>query len=86
MPMLYFFYGQECPHCHVMMPTIDKLIDEGFKIEKLETWHNDENAEKLESFDKGLCGGVPFCYNTETNKFLCGSVEEEVVRAWATGN
>lgn len=81
--MLYMFYGTECPHCHTMFPLIDKLSKEGIKIEKLETWHNEENADLLKSFDTGLCGGVPFFYNTETKKFLCGEATEKQLREWA---
>jgi hypothetical protein len=83
--MKYFFYGTECPHCHVMLPIVEKLNEEGMEIEVLETWHNEENAKKLETFDTGLCGGVPFFYNTETKKSLCGQTDEKEVRAWAKG-
>jgi len=81
--MRYFFYGEECPHCHTMMPIMDKLISEGIEISKLETWHNSENATLFETKDKGLCGGVPFCFNDETGKSICGEVSEEETRKWA---
>jgi thiol-disulfide isomerase/thioredoxin len=83
--MLYFFYGEECPHCHEMMPVVDKLIAEGTRITKLETWRIEENAKKLEGVDKGRCGGVPFFYNDENDQFICGSTSEENVRKWAKG-
>ncbi len=79
------FYGKECPHCVTMMPMIDKLIAEGIKIEKFETWHDEKNAAKLETYDRGLCGGVPFFYNTESRQFICGETDEETVRKWAEG-
>lgn len=79
------FYGKECPHCVVMMPLVDKLIAEGTKIEKFETWHNDENAKKMEEYDRGLCGGVPFFYNTESKQFICGDSDEKTLRKWAEG-
>lgn len=66
-----------------MLPIVDKLIEEGIKIEKLETWHDKDNAKKYESFDKGLCGGVPFFYNEKSKKFLCGEATEKEVRDWA---
>ncbi len=84
--MLYMFYGEECPHCHTMMPLVDKLIAEGLPIDKLETWHNDENAKLQKKYDTGLCGGVPFFYNTESKKFICGGSDEDGLRAWALGN
>lgn len=84
--MLYFFYGEECPHCHTMIPIVDKLIEEGIKIEKLETWHNKENAAVLEGKDKGLCGGVPFFINEESGVHICGESDEDTIRKWAKGD
>ncbi len=81
--MLYFFYGEECSHCHTMMPLVDKLIEEGVKIKKFETWHQEENAKLFEEKDKGTCGGVPFFYNDETGASICGEASEEDVRKWA---
>ncbi|MBM5789472.1 hypothetical protein FJZ23_00045 [Candidatus Parcubacteria bacterium] len=81
--MLHYFYGQECPHCHAMMPLVDKLIEEGLPLKKYETWHDKKNAELLEEKDKGACGAVPFFYNDETGKTICGAASEEEVRTWA---
>ena len=83
--MLNFYYGEECPHCHHMMPLIDKLIEEGKDIQKFETWHNEEHASALEKADEGRCGGVPFFHNTETNQTICGATSEVRIRAWADG-
>lgn len=66
-----------------MLPMVEKLNKEGAKIEILETWHNAENAKKLETFDTGLCGGVPFFYNAKSKKVLCGEATEKEVRDWA---
>ncbi len=84
MPLLEF-YGKECSHCIAMMPIVDKLIAEGFKIETFETWHDDKNAKKLEQYDRGLCGGVPFFYNTVSKQFICGEADEAALRKWAEG-
>ncbi len=83
--MLYFYYGEECPHCHHMMPLIDKLIEEGKEIQKKETWHNEEHAQQFEKADNGKCGGVPFFLNTDSGQSICGATTEERVRAWANG-
>jgi thiol-disulfide isomerase/thioredoxin len=83
--MLYFYYGEECPHCHDAMPLVDKLIEEGTKIEKLETWHNEANAKQLEVADGGKCGGVPFFINDESGEWICGATSEEMLRKWASG-
>ena len=80
---LLFFYGEECPHCHKLMPRLDEVESElGVKFERIEVWHNVENAEMWKKFDKGYCGGVPFLYNTATDKWLCGAVETDKVRAF----
>jgi hypothetical protein len=83
--MLYFYYGEECPHCHHMLPFVDKLIQEGTVIEKRETWHNEDNAKHLEKADNGKCGGVPFFLNDESGEWICGATTEEKIRVWAKG-
>ena len=79
------FYGTECTHCHEMMPLVKKLEkDLGVKVVQIETWHNAVNKKKLEStlgYDK--CGGVPFFYNEETGKTICGAVSYEELKKWA---
>lgn len=67
-----------------MDPLIGRLEKEtGAKVEKYEVWHNEENAKKLQEHDKGLCGGVPFFYNTDTKKFICGETSYEKLKEWA---
>ena len=84
--MLLMFYGKECPHCERMEPLVAKLErEEGITVERSEAWHDDANAKKLEELDQGLCGGVPFFYNTETKESLCGEVPYEEVQVWALG-
>jgi thiol-disulfide isomerase/thioredoxin len=80
------FYGETCPHCIEMKPLVEKLEKElGVTVEKYEVWNDEENAKKQTEYDKGLCGGVPFFINTEAKKFLCGSVDEEELKAWMQG-
>src|SRR3989344_6726535 len=82
--MLLFFYGEECSHCHKMLPLVQKLEKEaGINIEKLETWHDEKNQGKLRDCDKQLCGGVPFFFNTESKNFLCGENSYEKLKEWA---
>lgn len=79
------FYGSECGHCLSMMPIVDKLIAEGVAIEKLETWHDEKNAARLADIDRGLCGGVPFFYDTDTKHYICGETDEATLRRWVAG-
>lgn len=84
--MLLEFYGAECAHCKRMAQLVDELEKElKIKIEKFETWHSEENAKKMQEYDLGYCGGVPFFYNTDNEKHLCGEVDYEDLKAWAQG-
>jgi thiol-disulfide isomerase/thioredoxin len=83
--MIHFFYGEECPHCHDMMPIVDKMIAEGIEIKKFETWHNRENAQKYAGMKCGSCNGVPLFVNTQTGLWICGATSEERMRKLASG-
>ena len=81
---LFDFYGTECPHCIEMFPTIEEVEKEtGRKIQKVEVWHNSENQKKFMAADKGRCGGVPFFWNSKTDKFICGATTKDKLKAWA---
>lgn len=79
------FYGKECPHCLRVAPIIEKLIAEGIEIEQFEVWRDETNAAKMEKYDRGYCGGVPFFVNTDSKKYICGGTDEKSLRAWAKG-
>lgn len=82
--MLFEFYGTECPHCKRMEPKVSQLESEtGVKVDKFEVWHDEANARKMEEYDKGLCGGVPFFFNTDSGKYICGESSYEELKAWA---
>ena len=84
------FWARECPHCRHMMPLVDRVIEEeDVKIEKLEIWHNEENADLMRSYKDVIapkCGGqlrTPTFFDTETNDVICGEVEYDVLKDWA---
>jgi thiol-disulfide isomerase/thioredoxin len=58
---VYFFYGEECIHCHNVMPFMESLKqkypDVDFQI--LETWHNTKNQALSASLNKKLGAGYP---------------------------
>lgn len=86
MSHLLNFYGTECPHCikmHELFPRLEK--ETGLTVDTIEVWHNDENLKHMETYDKGLCGGVPFFYNTKSKKFICGEVTYDELKTWAQG-
>jgi len=43
--VVYFFYGEECPHCKNVEPFIDNLTKKypDVSIKRLEVWHNQTN-------------------------------------------
>ncbi len=84
------FHGRECPHCKNMMAHVDKLEkEEGIKLERLEVWHNEKNADLMRSYREILapkCGGqlrTPTFFDPDTNDVLCGEVEYEKLKEWA---
>ena len=82
---LLFFYGTECPHCIRMEKLVDKLSKEGYKIKKVEIWHNEENNELMKKLDSEPepCGGVPFFLNMKSSKTVCGEVTYKELKEWA---
>lgn len=84
---LIMFFGTECPHCHEMDPLVARLEKEKkVTVDRLEVWHNAENAKLMKKYDKDFCGGVPFFYNTKTNKWICGAADYKELKNWALGN
>jgi thiol-disulfide isomerase/thioredoxin len=85
------FYGQDCPHCHAMMPLVDKLEKElSIKIPRKEVWNDDKNAEKMRKYAHEInhaCGGelgVPSFVNLENKTALCGETNYDNLKLWAT--
>jgi len=90
MDKMIMFWARECPHCKKMMPYVDKLEEEtGIKLERLEIWHNEKNADLMRSYRPIIgpkCGGqlrTPTFLNTETEDVICGEVEYEKLKEWA---
>lgn len=84
---LLFFYGDDCPHCVKMDKIVNQLVGEGFVFKKIEVWNNKENDKFLLSLDCGddECGGVPFFFNENNGKKLCGEVSYKEMKDWAEG-
>lgn len=83
--MLYEFYGEECPHCQKMLKLTDKLMQEfpQIKIVRKEVWHNKENMALVKKLDADdACGGLPFYYNEQNKKWLCGEVKYTELKEW----
>jgi thiol-disulfide isomerase/thioredoxin len=91
MKNLIMFWARECPHCKRMMPLVNQLEkEENIAFEKLEIWHNEENADLMRSYRDIIapkCGGqlrTPTFLNKDTEDVLCGEVEYETLKEWAS--
>lgn len=53
---VYFFYGQECPHCEEIMPFMQSLQQKypDVDIRLLETWHNETNQALSTNLNRKL--------------------------------
>ncbi|MDD1700610.1 MAG: thioredoxin family protein [Methanoregula sp.] len=74
---VFFFYGEECPHCHNVMPFIHNLSKKypevNFQI--LETWHNETNNALSKLLNQKLAiqnPGVPEVIVVGNNTPLIG--------------
>jgi len=91
MKKILMFHGRECPHCRVMHPVVDKLVDEGCNIEKLEVWHDKNNAGKMRELSGIIttaCGGdlaVPAFFDEEGNRAVCGEISYADLKKWIDG-
>lgn len=85
MGKLLMFTGDECDHCHEMEPLVKKLEKEKkITVERIEVWHNAKNMDWLQKLDEGKCGGIPFFFNENNGKWLCGAVPYEQLKEWAS--
>lgn len=89
---LLMFIGTECPHCDVMRPLVAKLAFEtGLAIDERDVWKSERDARLLENYRAEIiksdpdCDGIPFFYNTNTKKYLCGEANYKSLKNWATG-
>jgi thiol-disulfide isomerase/thioredoxin len=88
MKKIIMFHGRECPHCRVMHPIVDRLIAEGCRIEKLEVWHDENNAKKMRDFSdiiRAASGGdlpVPTFLDQAGKRAICGEMSYEDLKQW----
>jgi hypothetical protein len=75
---IYFFYGEECTHCHKIMPFIENMTrkypDAGIQV--LEVWHNQTNNQLYQQANAAAgvtSSGVPEIVVGKT--VLIGEVE-----------
>lgn len=87
--VLYFFWGDGCPHCLAAKPFLKQMQEKyPLDIREFETWHNRKNAELFANVSE-LCGvkgaGVPAFFIGERvivgfNETYAPLIEEEIKR------
>jgi len=86
------FYGEECPHCKLMVPVVAQIENEtGVTFQKLEVWHNETNQKTMLMHADDIqrdCGmlGVPAFYAFKTGKTICGEVSAEKLKDFIRTN
>jgi thiol-disulfide isomerase/thioredoxin len=92
MKKITMFYGAECPHCRAMMPLVERLEkEEGVKVEKLEVWHNEKNADRMRKYEAIIMEasdgtfGTPAFVDDKGKKALCGEMPYGELKKWAAG-
>jgi len=84
MDHLFMFYGEECRFTKRSLAEVACLEKRlGGNLNKLETWHNEKNANKFKEVDVEGCDGVPFFYNSKNQKHLCGYATCDELVEWA---
>ena len=83
---LIMFYGRGDDYCAQMEPLLKQLEkEEGLTVRKFEVWHDTRNTELLRKLDPARCGGVPFFYNKESHRWICGATTYDNLKAWGSG-
>ena len=65
--VVYFFWGEGCPHCTYQKPFMEKLKEKypGLEVKMFETWKNPKNADFLQEMAKAYgvrASGVPMTF------------------------
>ncbi len=75
---LIYFYTEDCEICKNIEPELKKL-EEKYETEIMRV-NVEEGEDERSLFDElalDECGGVPFLFNQENNKSICGFATAE---------
>lgn len=83
---LLYIMSNSCGWCKKSQPVVDELINDGFKITKLDAQNPDDQVRINEVKQKynAQCG-TPFFIDAETGNSVCGFKEKDVLEKWANG-
>jgi thiol-disulfide isomerase/thioredoxin len=77
---LIYFYTDDCEICKTMDPELKKLEDRyDNEIMKVNVEEGEDERALFDELALDECGGVPFLYNQENQKFICGFATAEQI-------
>jgi thiol-disulfide isomerase/thioredoxin len=73
METLIYFYTDDCEICKMMEPELHKLEEKyGSEIMRINVEEGEVERALFDELALDECGGVPFMYNQENQKSICG--------------
>ncbi len=76
---LIFLYSPTCPHCHNMQPIVDDLINNGYKIEKLNSYEDNDMISEINTRCVHLQPYVPQFICPTDGKIKVGEMSKEAL-------
>jgi len=68
-----YFYTQDCEICKEIEPELDIVEkDLGIEFLRIDVEEGEDERTIFDELALDECGGVPFIYNQENKKFICG--------------
>jgi len=93
--VMYFFWGDGCPHCASFKPILEELVKKypGFELQEYEVWYDDNNLNFLQAVAKKFgieVSGVPTLFigdqtHTGFSEQLAAEVEQTIAACVANG-
>lgn len=75
---LIYFYTDDCEICKTMDPELAKLEQKyGGDIMRVNVEEGEDERALFDELALDECGGVPFLYNQENQKSICGFAKAE---------
>lgn len=73
---ILYFYTKDCEMCKAFESDLKKFEEkhEG-ELTRINVEENEETKVLFDSLAEGVCPGVPFMYNQENGKHICGVVK-----------
>lgn len=77
---ILYFYTKDCEMCKAFESALKKFENkhEG-ELTRVDVEENEETKALFGSLAEGVCPGVPFMYNQENGKHICGTVHSSEI-------